>query len=60
MREASIELGSNEEQLLDNSPVEATETNYITNYTPTDAYTAVNPALPPLMEPRLILKASWE
>lgn len=43
MRETSIELGNNEEQLHDNRPVEATETNYVTNYTPTDAYTAVNP-----------------
>lgn len=42
-REASLELGSNEEQLHDNSPGDATETYYRTNYTPTDAYTAVNP-----------------
>lgn len=39
MREASIELGDNEEQ----HPADASETNYITNYTPADADTAVNP-----------------
>lgn len=43
MNEASIEVGNNEEQLHDNSPGDAAETNYITNYTRTDAYTAVNP-----------------
>lgn len=43
MRETSIELFKNEEQLHDNRPGDAPETNYVTNYTPTDAYTAVNP-----------------